>query len=209
MYNNAFYNPQVSLDRINAQIGELEKMRNQVQQMPNQMQQPSINQTFQLTPNNQNSIKYVNSVEEVKKSIEEILEQGLNTNNLEHLYKLVKINKMTKESDSMRYRPYGNYGHYEEYNDYGRYDNEYGRRGVDTKYRGHQYMDRMYNDYGRYEEGRREYNRGDYNAKEDTLKSLEYMLESMVDFVKMLKSEANSQEEMELIREYTKKISEM
>lgn len=109
----------------------------------------------------------------------------------------------------MRYRPYGNYGHYEEYNEYGRYDNEYGRRGVDAKYRGHQYMDRMYNDYGRYEEGRREYNRGDYNAKEDTLKSLEYMLESMVDFVKMLKSEANSQEEMELIREYTKKISEM
>lgn len=147
--------------------------------------------------------------EEVKKSIEEILEQGLNTNNLEHLYKLVKINKMTKESDSMRYRPYGNYGHYEEYNEYGRYDNEYGRRGVDAKYRGHQYMDRMYNDYGRYEEGRREYNRGNYNAKEDTLKSLEYMLESMVDFVKMLKSEANSQEEMELIREYTKKISEM
>lgn len=69
MYNNAFYNPQVSLDRINAQISELEKMRNQVQQMPNQMQQPSINQTFQLTPNNQNSIKYVNSVEEVQKEL--------------------------------------------------------------------------------------------------------------------------------------------
>ncbi len=69
MYNNAFYNPQVSLDRINAQISELEKMRNQVQQIPNQMQQPSINQTFQLTPNNQNSIKYVNSVEEVQKEL--------------------------------------------------------------------------------------------------------------------------------------------
>lgn len=69
MYNNAFYNPQASLDRINAQISELEKMRNQVQQIPNQMQQPSINQTFQLTPNNQNSIKYVNSVEEVQKEL--------------------------------------------------------------------------------------------------------------------------------------------
>ena len=69
MYNNAFYNPQVSLDRINAQISELEKLRSQVQQMPNQMQQPSINQTFQLTPNNQNSIKYVNSVEEVQKEL--------------------------------------------------------------------------------------------------------------------------------------------
>lgn len=69
MYNNAFYNPQVSLDRINAQISELEKLRSQVQQIPNQMQQPSINQTFQLTPNNQNSIKYVNSVEEVQKEL--------------------------------------------------------------------------------------------------------------------------------------------
>ena len=35
------------------------------------------------------------------------------------------------------------------------------------------------------------------------------MLESMVDFVKMLKHEANSQEEVNLIREYTKKINEM
>ena len=69
MYNNAFYNPQVSLDRINAQISELEKLRSQVQQIPNQTQQPSINQTFQLTPNNQNSIKYVNSVEEVQKEL--------------------------------------------------------------------------------------------------------------------------------------------
>ena len=42
-----------------------------------------------------------------------------------------------------------------------------------------------------------------------TLDSLEYMLKSMVDFVKMLKSEAGSQEEMQLIREYTQKISQM
>ena len=41
------------------------------------------------------------------------------------------------------------------------------------------------------------------------MKSLEYMLESMVDFVKMLKHEANSQEEINLIKEYTKKISDM
>jgi hypothetical protein len=35
------------------------------------------------------------------------------------------------------------------------------------------------------------------------------MLESMVDFVKMLKEDANSQEEMELIRKYTQKIAQM
>ena len=67
----------------------------------------------------------------------------------------------------------------------------------------------MYEAYGNYEDGRQEYNRGNYSAKDSTLKSLEYMLESMVDFVEMLKSEAGSQEEMELIRRYTQQIAQM
>ena len=71
-------------------------------------------------------------------------------------------------------------------------------------------MDSMYNEYNRYEEGREQYNRGgNYNTKEDSMKSLEYMLESMVDFVKMLKEEAQSQEEINMIKKYTRKISEM
>ena len=41
------------------------------------------------------------------------------------------------------------------------------------------------------------------------MKSLEYMLESMVDFVEMLKQDANSQEEVQLIKEYTRRIAEM
>ena len=41
------------------------------------------------------------------------------------------------------------------------------------------------------------------------MKCLEMMLESMVDFVKMLKEEAGSQEELEMIKNYTHKISEM
>ena len=52
-------------------------------------------------------------------------------------------------------------------------------------------------------------NRGNYGAKDDTMKSLEYMLESVVDFVEMLKKDTNSQEEMDLIRKYTREISEM
>ena len=99
------------------------------------------------------------------------------------------------------------------YNNYGRryepYGNDYNRRGVDEKYRGNDYIDGMYNGYNRYEEGRRDYNRGNYNAKDDTLNSLRYMLESAMQFINMLKSEANSQEEMQMIREYTKRISEM
>ena len=92
---------------------------------------------------------------------------------------------------------------------FGRYD--YGRRARDSRgrYMGHEHLDKMSAEYGRYEEGREQYNRGNYGAKEDTLRSLEYMLESMVDFVRMLKHDAHSQEEINLIKEYTRKISDM
>ena len=106
----------------------------------------------------------------------------------------------------MRYNDYGRYGR----DEYGR--DEYGRRGnyrARGNYRGNDYMDSMYNEYNRYEEGREQYNRGDYNAKEDSIKSLEYMLESAVDLVKMLYDKAQSQEEINIIRKYTKKMSEM
>ena len=67
MYNNPYanaYNPQPSLDRINSQIAELEKMRNQLQQP---MQQPTnLTQNFQLAPNN-SVIRYANSIDEVQK----------------------------------------------------------------------------------------------------------------------------------------------
>lgn len=157
-------------------------------------------------------------IEKTETSIKKIIDEGLTTNNLDTLYKLSKIKHMAKEDEKMNYGNYGNYGNYEGYNGrgpgydtYGRMYNEggYGRRGRDTRYRGHDKLDRMYGEYERYEEGREQYNRGNYGAKDDTMKSLEYMLESMVDFVKMLKEDANSQEEMELIRKYTQKISQM
>lgn len=143
-------------------------------------------------------------LEMTKKAIDETLDTGINTGNLKNLGELVDIYKDIKEVECMQYNGYNNYGNY---SSYGR--EAYGRRGYDAKYRGHDYMDRMAGEYGRYEAGREEYNRGNYGAKEDTLKSLEYMLESAVDFFKMLKSEAKSQEEMHMIHEYTRKIAEM
>lgn len=65
-YTNNVYNPQASIDRINNQIAELEKLKSQIPQPNNP---PAINQTFQLAPNNQNVIKYANSMEEVQKNI--------------------------------------------------------------------------------------------------------------------------------------------
>ena len=151
-------------------------------------------------------------IEKTEKSIEKILKDGLNTNNLDTLYKLSKIKHMAKEDKDMNYgnysgrgagynaygRGYGIYG--EGYGDYG----NYGRRGQDERYRGHEHIDKMYDNYGRYEGNRRR-----YGTNEDTIKSLEYMLESAVDFFEMLKSDANSQEEINTIRKYAQKIAQM
>ena len=71
MYNNPFmqggYNTQANLDRINAQINELEKMKTQMQQP---IQPPTnLTQNFQLAPANRDVIKYANSMEEVQRDM--------------------------------------------------------------------------------------------------------------------------------------------
>lgn len=71
MYNNPYisaYNPQSGIDRINAQINELEKMKQQMQQ-PVQSQPTNLTQNFQLTPTNRDVIRYANSLEEVQRDM--------------------------------------------------------------------------------------------------------------------------------------------
>jgi len=70
MYNNPYnaYNQQANLERINTQITELEKIKQQLTQ--NSIPQPTnLTQNFQLAPTNQISMKYANSIEDVKKEI--------------------------------------------------------------------------------------------------------------------------------------------
>ena len=142
--------------------------------------------------------------------MDQIVDNGINTENLSHLDKLVDIHKdlieesNMKESEGMR-----NYGRYN-YGEYGRpgYD-AYGRRGYDMKYKGYNHLDNMYSNYESYSESRDAYGNGNYNAKQDTINSLEYMMKATVDFIKMLKEDANSQEEMEIIQRYTRQISQM
>ena len=71
MYNNPYgsiYNPQVSIDRINNQIAELEKMKQQIPQPP--IPQPTnLTQNFQIAPTNRDVIKYANSMEEVQRDM--------------------------------------------------------------------------------------------------------------------------------------------
>lgn len=154
---------------------------------------------------------------QVEKQIQEILEEGVHSENVEMLGELVDIHKDLKNEEywkkkeevyAMKYRDdYGPYSRRGNYRDGG----SYGRRG---RYRGgygdgEEKMEEMMEHYENYNEARREYDRGNYGAGSDKIKSLEYMLESGVDFFEMLQEEAESPEEMELVKKYFRKIGNM
>ncbi|MBQ8042930.1 MAG: hypothetical protein IJ272_02115 [Clostridia bacterium] len=157
---------------------------------------------------------------EVEKSIETTLEKGILTTNVDFLFKVVDIHKdianeeywqSKKEEEDMRYRAYSRgYGE-NEMGNYGRRMRDsrgrYTARGYDSKYKGEEVLNDMHESYQEYADSQG--NMGNYGAQENAIKSLEYMLQSMVDFVEMLKEDASSQEEMNLIKKYTKQISEM
>ena len=71
MYNNPYvpniYNSQPSVDRINSQIAELEKMKQQLQQTV--AAPTSLTQNFQIAPTNREVIRYANSMEEVERDM--------------------------------------------------------------------------------------------------------------------------------------------
>ena len=145
------------------------------------------------------------TIEKTEQSIEKIIDEGLNTNNLDNLYKLSKIKHMAKEDKEM----YGNYGArrpgYDSYGRYGEYRGEYGRdsygrRGYDMKYRGDDELDRMSGEYGRYMESR---NR--YGAGEETDKSFHYMVKALEDFIRVLYEEADSQQQKQMLNETLQK----
>ena len=99
------------------------------------------------------------------------------------------------------------YGNYRRDYDYDRGDMNYGRgRSRDSRGRyikSGRAMDDMYNIYDKYDESR------SYGDRGETTKSLEYMMRSAYDFICMLEEEANTDEEMDIIRKYARKISEL
>ena len=156
---------------------------------------------------------------ELENQIGLIVEDGFGYENLDKLGKLVDIHKdlanekywkKKEEVMDVRYR-----GYEEEYGTYGRRRRDSrgrymdGRSGMRKPHHGEEMLDEMGEHYSRYAEGKEDMNMGNYGAHSSTMKSLEYMLESVVDFIEMLKKDANSQEEVELIKKYTREISEM
>ena len=140
-----------------------------------------------------------------EESIEKILDEGITTTNLDHLYKLAKINHIAKEEENMNYgarRPgYDSYGRYDNYGNYGEYGRDsYGRRGYDMKYRGEEHSDRIGNEYGRYMESRER-----YGAGEETDKSFHYMVKALEDFIKVLHEEADTPQQKQMLNETLQK----
>ena len=142
-------------------------------------------------------------IKKTEEKIKQIIEEDINSNNLDLLYKLSKIKHMAKEDKEM-YGNYGNYGGrragYDSYgrDEYGRgyYRDSYGRRGYDMKYRGDNELDRMSGEYGRYMESRER-----YGAGEETDKSFHYMVKALEDFIKVLHEEAETEPQRQMLRE--------
>lgn len=159
-------------------------------------------------------------IEKTEQIINTLLDEGIQPGNVEYLYKLVDIHKdfenekyWKDKEENMRYSNYGNFDNYSE-GSYGRRgvpgtgrgryreSGNYGRRGYDTKYRGEDMLNEMYEGYGDYMES------GNYGGQE-TMKALKYMLKSAEDFFKHIQEEAQSPEEIEMVKETAKRISMM
>lgn len=152
--------------------------------------------------------------EEVEKQINEIINEGVQAENLTMLGKLVDIHKdlanenywcKKEEVLDMNYRrnpmEYGEYG-----NNYGgRMRDGRGRymaRGRGRNYRGEEMLEDMMENYGTYMES------GNYGGPE-TEKAFDYMLKSAEDFMMHLFEESENPEQMEKIRRMARKVSEM
>lgn len=72
MFGNPYvnsYNPQDNIERINAQIMQLENMKKHIQQPPVQQQPTNLTQNFQIAPTNRETMKYTSSIDEVQKEV--------------------------------------------------------------------------------------------------------------------------------------------
>lgn len=141
--------------------------------------------------------------EEVEKIMGNIVNNGLQIEDVDLLYKLIDIHKDIEnecywkiKEENMRYYNDNSYAGGRSRDAQGRYVDR-GRR-----YRGEDMIDRVHDDY-------RNYNYGKDTYSGNTTQSLEYMMQSIVDFISMLQDEVDSQEEMDIVRRYSRKISEM
>lgn len=165
--------------------------------------------------------------EETDKQLEQLLEQGINADNITYLGKIIDI---IKDKENIIYwkekiEMYGNRYSRDFSGEYGRgsyNEGSYGRRGVkgtgrysryrggrgSGRYRGEEAIDEMYMNYGEYNEANQSYNEGNYGAEGGMKESAEGIMENIFEIVEELK-DTGSPEVMQVIKKYSKKISEM
>lgn len=172
-----------------------------------------------------NNIELENKIcESIEKTLDNIIgEDEIREEDVEFVGQLIDIKKdianmeywKIKEEDIMRYMERGN--SYGTYGTYGR--NPYGARRRDSRgrymeggnsgnygrrYRGHDMIDEMAEKYGNYMESSEG---GRYGA--DTMQALEYMLQSVEDFMCTLEEDAKSPEEIDMIKQTAQRIASM
>ena len=177
------------------------------------MEEENKQQQEQQENNQKQNIKLNDKVKsKVEEKIGKIIDVGIQSDNVDYLYKLIDIHKdieneeywkVKKEGILMRYMDYGR----EEYG-----NANYGRRGVPGtgrgRYRGEYAIDEMKDYYMNYNDATDEMERGNYGAEGEMVKSVETIMENIYEIVQEL-SEANSPEVNQIIKKYSRKISEM
>lgn len=159
--------------------------------------------------------------EQVEKQLEEIANEKVSTSNVDYLYRLVDIHKDLENENywKEKIKMYGN-RYSRDFSGYG--EGSYGRRGVkgtgrysryrggrgSGRYRGEEAIDEMYMNYGDYNEANQSYNEGNYGAEGGMKESAEGIMENIYEIVEELK-DTGSPEVMQVIKKYSKKISEM
>lgn len=128
--------------------------------------------------------------EAVEKPMDLILKSGVSSNNLDYLYKLIDV-----------YKDVENIEYWNAKEEHMRYK-DYQRRPEDS-------IDTMFMNYRAYSENKEMNDRSVSSINKDSMMCLENMLISVVDFIKMLKNEASSQEEIDLIHKYIRKLNDM
>lgn len=128
--------------------------------------------------------------EAVEKPMDLILKSGVSSNNLDYLYKLIDV-----------YKDVENIEYWNAKEEHMRYK-DYQRRPEDN-------IDTMFMNYRAYSENKEMNDRSVSSINKDSMMCLENMLISVVDFIKMLKTEASTQEEIDLIHKYIRKLNDM
>ena len=160
-------------------------------------------------------------LEKVENKIEELINtEGVNKNTIDYLYKLIDVKKDIKNEDYWKVKE-ENYMRYRGYSEGGYNEGGYGRRGVkgsgrgryrggrgSGRYRGDESIEDMQENYEAYNEAKEEYNRGNYGAEGGMVESVEGIMESVYDIVEEIAQEG-SPEVMQIVKKYSKKISEM